>query len=69
MHYENWTGWMGLHMWIWIVLLVVLAIVFIRLAMPGNKEDISPRQILDQRYAKGEISKDQYERMRRDLNN
>lgn len=32
-----------------------------------NAEDRSARQILDERYASGEISRDEYERMRRDI--
>lgn len=33
-----------------------------------NRGRDTPQQILDRRYASGEISKEQYEAMRRDLN-
>ena len=37
-------------------------------ARSGEREHETPRQILDRRYASGELTKEQYEAMRRDLN-
>jgi putative membrane protein len=33
---------------------------------PG-RQDLSPREVLDQRYARGEISREEYEQIRADL--
>lgn len=69
MHYENWSGWMGLHMLFWLLLLIVLIVIVVRLLSPNKNEDKSAKQILDRRYAKGEISKDEYVEMLKDLEN
>ena len=34
---------------------------------PGSSNPESPRQILDQRYARGEITREQYEIMKEDI--
>lgn len=68
-------GFMGLVlMLIFWILLIALGIWLVKMIMynddrqrmsnPGNP---SPREILDQRYARGEISREQYEMMKRDL--
>ena len=64
-------------MWMWIfplIFLVVLLLVLLRGAgwpMGGDrdrreKED-SAREILDRRYARGEITQEEYQRMKKDL--
>ena len=59
-------------MWLlWIVLIVVLALV-IKAATGGGSgqgggQTKTPREILDERYARGEIDKDEYEQKQRDL--
>jgi putative membrane protein len=73
-------GWgYGPHMWfgggvfmvfIWIV--VVIALVYFIRHMSKNSAgfrsaDESPVDILKRRYARGEITKEQYDRMRQDL--
>jgi len=65
-------GWGVGWMWIWPVLvlvgLVILGYVGVRLAQgdrsapPGNAS--TARQILDERYARGEIDEDEYQRRR-----
>ena len=63
-------GWiMGL---IWIVLIAIAVVVVFRLARPGGGRDVrppgeSPETILKQRYARGEISREEYERLLEDL--
>ncbi len=68
-------GFLGLLvMLIFWVILIVLGIWLVKTIMynddprrtshPGNP---SPREILDQRYARGEINREQYEMMKRDL--
>lgn len=55
--------------------LVALAVWLVRQLFPGQdrppvaagSEGASARQILDRRYAHGEISRDQYELMKQDL--
>jgi putative membrane protein len=54
------------------VLLIVLVVVLVRWLGPGGR-DIprdriqSPREILDERFAKGEIQRDEYEQRRKAL--
>jgi len=61
--------------WMWIVPLVFLAVMFLfcRAAAPmcgghGRRDrEESAREILDRRYARGEISRDEHQRMLKDL--
>ena len=71
-----WDGpWYGFHSWMWVVPLLFL-IVFALLVFRGaawpmcggrTRREDSAREILDRRYAKGEISADEYQRIRKDL--
>lgn len=67
-HFEfmEWGGLMGL---IWIVLLVVLLLMIAGLFRTGRERDSGPgaREILDRRYARGEIDRDEYLRRLSDL--
>jgi uncharacterized membrane protein len=55
--------------------LIVLSVWLVSLLFPRNSRgtkppannDLSPRQILDSRYARGELTRDQYELMKQDL--
>lgn len=64
------TG-MGIGMWIfWIVL--ILIVVFLIKALVGNEpvnnpNNETPLEILRKRYASGEISREQYEQMKKEL--
>lgn len=69
----GWTPMAGMGL-IWILLLVVLVFVVWRLAgangrgpgePPAAKE--SPLEILERRYARGEIDREEFEQRRRDL--
>ncbi len=68
--YWGMGGWgMGL---IWIVILVVIVVVVLSLARgalggTGSGELRRPLDILKERYAKGEIGHEEFERMKRDL--
>lgn len=50
----------------WAVVIAVIAAVALRLLRPGERDrsaepaEIDPREILDQRYARGEIDTDEY---------
>ncbi len=67
-------GWFPF-MWIFplLFLVIFLVLVFRRGSLPmcgphGMRErDASAREILDRRYASGEIGKEEYQRMRQDL--
>lgn len=65
-------GGMGIGMWIFWILLIVVAVVLIR-AVTGRNSDASierhesPLEILKARYARGEINEEEFERRRREL--
>ena len=55
----------------WVVL-IVLAVLLVRVIFQSNQStrknvDLTPRQILEQRYARGEITQEQYLLMVSDL--
>jgi len=61
-------------MFMWLILIIVIAVVVYLVynrnigaggALGGRRE--SPQDILKRRYAKGEISKEEFERLKRDL--
>lgn len=62
------SWWMrGLGMFIfWGVLLISLALVARALGM-GRRRRSSPRDVLKRRYAAGDLTREQYEQMRKDL--
>ncbi len=72
--YGGWWGWLGpLFMLIFAVLVVVGLVLLIRALLARDRSaggiggGRKPLDILKERYARGEISKDQYQQMRRDL--
>lgn len=69
MHYG--FGYGGMFMWILFLIVVGLLIYFILQAQRGKDQTStdgeSPLEILKRRYAKGEITKDQYDNMRKDI--
>jgi putative membrane protein len=70
MHWMNWTGggWVMMTLW-WLIILsaIVIGIKWLsqQQARPSNAE--SALDILKQRYARGEISRDQFDQMKRDV--
>jgi putative membrane protein len=56
---------------LWLVPVVLLVWLFARIAAGGRRDtdapSRSPRQILDERYARGEIDRDEYQARRADL--
>lgn len=64
---EAWLRY-GLLLLLLVLIIVVLIqlIFYLRRANRGDDRRTA-RQILDERYARGEIDRDQYEQMRRDL--
>jgi putative membrane protein len=73
---HDWMGWGGmwlgpLFMLIALVLLVAAVVALVRW-MSGNSSGTSPRartarEILDERYARGEIDREEYQRRRNDI--
>ncbi len=74
--YGPWGGfpWMWIFPLIFLIFLIVMLGFFFRggsFPMCGGHEaqgkDTSARELLDQRYARGEISREEYQQMKKDL--
>ena len=71
------NGWWGPFPWMWIfplIFLVVLVLFLFRgMGVPGcghrraHAREESAREILDRRYARGELTREQYQQMKKDL--
>jgi len=64
-------GWFGMGLW-WLVLVAVVAVLVVALSRRGGAASgglgrESARDVLDRRYAAGEIGRDEYEQKKRDL--
>lgn len=63
-----WFGWL-----FWIIILIVIVWAVVRFTGGGQSRQLppasyeTPLDILKKRYAKGEINKEQYEQMKKDL--
>jgi putative membrane protein len=62
-----WYGWI-----FWLVILVIIGWVIVNQMNKNKRDTQSPQQessldILKRRYAKGEIAKEEFERMKKDL--
>lgn len=71
MMYGPYGAWMFFHFfWILVVIGIILLIVWI-VRQPGRQESAHreelPLDILKKRYARGEISKEEFERMKKDI--
>ena len=65
-------GWPMMHyggglMWLILVIVAAIAIYLIVQAQRGGSTRETPLEILKKRYARGEITKEEYDRLRRDL--
>lgn len=63
MHY-GYGGWL---MWLILAILVVIVIYFFVRTQKGGSVRETPLEILKKCYAKGEITKEEFDRMKRDL--
>ncbi len=54
-------------MWLIIVIVVAIAIYFLMQAQKGRTTGETPLEILKKRYAKGEITEEEYNRLKQDL--
>ncbi|MFN3565061.1 MAG: SHOCT domain-containing protein [Burkholderiaceae bacterium] len=63
-------GWFGMGLW-WIIVVVIVVVLgawmFKRAGDSPSAPRESARDILDKRYARGEIGRDEYEQKKRDL--
>ena len=72
MGFENW-GWGG-GMWLGMMLFwgVIIAVIVLLVRFMGSdiavrRGDKTPLQIIEERYARGDIAKEEYEQKKRDL--
>lgn len=67
----HWTSWLGMGwMWLFWLLVFVAAVLVVRwLVVPRSapRVDDSPEGILKRRYARGELSRQEYERRLKEL--
>ncbi len=66
----GWGGGMGLGMvlfWAAFIAVIVMVVRAVGNDATGSKGDKTPLQILKQRYARGDIGKDEFEQKQRDL--
>lgn len=64
-NYPFMHGFGGIFMILFWVVLIVIVISLVKKNGPAGKE--TPEEILKKRYARGEISKEEFERMKKDL--
>lgn len=65
-------GWGFLMMFVWLIFLIILIVIVVRLLRGheigvSHKTKADPLDIAKERYAKGEISKEQFEQLKKDL--
>ncbi len=60
-------GFGGFAMMLFWIVIIVVGIWAVKSLATGKSENDSPEDILKKRYAKGEITRDEYDRMKRDL--
>ncbi len=70
-HMSYGCGFGGMFMWIFFVIIIALIAYFviqtIRTKTTGQMPQETPMDILKRRYAKGEISKEDYDKMKKDI--
>lgn len=70
MNYQDW-GWGFMIMLFWIVVITVVTILLLR-SYRGHEMSVghktTPLEIAKERYAKGDITKEQFEQLKKDLN-
>ncbi len=71
-HMMGYGGYGGIFMWIILIVIAVAIVYFVvnRSKTTGNSETStgeSPTEILKKRYAKGEITKEEFDRLKREI--
>ncbi|MGB6681900.1 MAG: SHOCT domain-containing protein [Candidatus Bathyarchaeia archaeon] len=60
-------------MWIWVIILVVIILAGVYFSSAGFKQESTPKtsssslEILKQRYAKGEITEEEFRKMKKEI--
>lgn len=63
-------GWGFIHLLLWVGVFAFLTAITVYLVRHSNQSrsaDVDPLAIIKERYAKGEINKEQYEQLKKDL--
>ncbi|MDT8452694.1 MAG: SHOCT domain-containing protein [Gammaproteobacteria bacterium] len=60
MHYTDWGFW-GMHVFWWLFWIVVMVVFFLALMPTSRRQSERPLEILQRRYAAGEITTQEYE--------
>lgn len=62
-------GWGILGMFFWLIIMIIIIVIISRVFRhtPESASHNTPLEIAKTRYAKGEISKEEYEQLRKDL--
>ena len=73
-HMMGYGGYGGIFMWLILILVAGIIIYFVvnwskRTANPADSTRESPIEILKRRYASGEISKEEFDRLKKDIEN
>jgi len=63
----GWFGWIGMILWWALVVLAAVALVRWIAGQSGSARGKSARELLEERYARGEITKEEFEEKRRTL--
>lgn len=64
---ESMLNFMGGHMWIFWLILIVLVLIGIKVIFQQRGDSDSALEILKKRYAKGEITKEEFEEQKKTL--
>lgn len=71
MFHDMGFGWMGLGWLFWLIVIAVIVYLIIKITNQKQTENVYPKEtpleILKKRYAKGEISKEEFERIKKDI--
>lgn len=60
MHYNDWGFW-GMHVFWWLFWIAVMVVLFTSLSPTSRRQSERPLEILQRRYAAGEITTQEYE--------
>ncbi|MGK9368385.1 SHOCT domain-containing protein [Melioribacter sp. Ez-97] len=71
MFHDMGFGWMGFGWIFWLIVIAVIVYLIIKITNQKQTDNIYPKEtpleILKKRYAKGEISKEEFERIKKDI--
>jgi putative membrane protein len=71
MFHDMGFGWMGFGWIFWLIVIAVIVCLIIKITNQKQTDNIYPKEtpleILKKRYAKGEISKEEFERIKKDI--